>query len=117
MGDLRAQITAVKTGERRFLELVERYGRGRCSTRSGHHGPLGGVARARTRTIPDGVYRRIVHGRRRHRHRQEVPIKVKVIVKGDEMTVDLTDVSRQVAASSTPASPRAKPAPRWRSNA
>src|SRR6266481_10225858 len=27
MGDLRAQITAVKTGERRFLELVERYGR------------------------------------------------------------------------------------------
>ena len=27
MGDLRAQITAVKTGERRFLELVDRYGR------------------------------------------------------------------------------------------
>ena len=27
MGDLRAQVTAVKTGERRFLELVERYGR------------------------------------------------------------------------------------------
>jgi len=27
MGDLRAQITAVTTGERRFLELVERYGR------------------------------------------------------------------------------------------
>ena len=29
MGDLRAQITAVKTGERRFLELLDRYGRGR----------------------------------------------------------------------------------------
>ena len=27
MGDLRAQITAIKTGERRFLELVNRYGR------------------------------------------------------------------------------------------
>src|SRR6266566_4287669 len=27
MGDLRAQITAVKTGERRFLELIKRYGR------------------------------------------------------------------------------------------
>src|SRR6267154_3480507 len=27
MGDLRAQVTAVKTGERRFLELVDRYGR------------------------------------------------------------------------------------------
>ena len=29
MGDLRAQVTAVKTGERRFLELLDRYGRGR----------------------------------------------------------------------------------------
>ena len=27
MGDLRAQITAVTTGERQFLELVERYGK------------------------------------------------------------------------------------------
>ena len=27
MGDLRAQITAVKTGERRFLEMLDRYGR------------------------------------------------------------------------------------------
>src|SRR6185312_5748554 len=27
MGDLRAQVTAVKTGERRFLELIARYGR------------------------------------------------------------------------------------------
>jgi N-methylhydantoinase B len=26
MGDLRAQVTAVKTGEKRFQELVERYG-------------------------------------------------------------------------------------------
>src|SRR6266853_466754 len=26
MGDLRAQVTAVKTGERRFLELLDRYG-------------------------------------------------------------------------------------------
>ena len=27
MGDLRAQVTAVKTGERRFLQLLDRYGR------------------------------------------------------------------------------------------
>src|SRR5215475_5717334 len=27
VGDLRAQVTAVKTGERRFLELITRYGR------------------------------------------------------------------------------------------
>ena len=55
------------------------------------------TARARTRTIPDGVYEAesfmdddgIDVGKR-------MPIKVKVIVKGDEMTIDLTDVSKQV---------------------
>src|SRR5580693_4873159 len=98
MGDLRAQITAVKTGERRFLELVERYGRdavlGAIKAIMDHSEAM---ARARTRSIPDGVYEAesymdddgIDVGKK-------VPIKVRVIVKGDEMTVDLTDVSRQV---------------------
>jgi N-methylhydantoinase B len=98
MGDLRAQVTAVKTGERRFLELVERYGR---------EPVLDGIAaimdhcdksaRARTRTIPDGVYQAesymdddgIDIGR-------PVPIRVKVEVKGDQMVVDLTEVAKQV---------------------
>ena len=98
MGDLRAQITAVKTGERRFLELVNRYGRGEV---------LGAIAaimdqseeaaRARTRAIPDGVYEAqsfmdddgVSIG-------VPIPIKVRVEVKGDEMTIDLTDVSKQV---------------------
>ena len=98
MGDLRAQVTAVTTGERRFLELIDRYGRG---------GVIGGIAaimeqahahaRARTRTIPDGVYEAesfmdddgIEIGKR-------VPIRVKVTVAGEEMIVDLSEVSRQV---------------------
>jgi N-methylhydantoinase B len=98
MGDLRAQITAVKTGERRFLELVSRYGRAEV---------LGAIAaimdqseaaaRARTRAIPDGVYEAqsfmdddgVNIG-------VPIPIKVRVEVKGDEMTIDLTDVSKQV---------------------
>ena len=43
MGDLRAQITAVKTGERRFLELVDRYGRDAGAGRhQGHHGSFRG---------------------------------------------------------------------------
>src|SRR5262245_12496682 len=57
MGDLRAQVTAVKTGERRFLQLIERYGRdavlGAIASIMDHAEAL---ARARTRTIPDGVY-------------------------------------------------------------
>jgi N-methylhydantoinase B len=97
-GDLRAQLSAVKTGEKRFLELVNRYGRDQV---------LGAIAaimetseraaRARTLTIPDGTYEAeafmdddgIEIGK-------PVPIKVKVIVAGDRMTVDLTEVAAQV---------------------
>ncbi|MCA0338751.1 MAG: hydantoinase B/oxoprolinase family protein [Proteobacteria bacterium] len=98
MGDLRAQITAVTTGERRFAELVQRYGK---------EAVLGSVsilmdqseaiARANTRNIPDGVYEAesymdddgVEIG-------QRIPIKVRVEKRGDEMTIDLSDVSKQV---------------------
>src|SRR4029078_12999502 len=54
-------------------------------------------ARARTRTIPDGVYEAeswldddgIDIGKR-------IPVRVKGTVKGEEMTIDLTDVAKQV---------------------
>jgi N-methylhydantoinase B len=98
IGDLRAQITALNTGERRFSELLDRYGREQvlAAIRS-IMDQSEASARARTRTIPDGVYEAesfmdddgVDIGKR-------VPIKVRVIKKGDEMTVDLTEVSRQV---------------------
>ena len=98
MGDLRAQVTAVKTGERRYIELLNRYGReetldaiARIMDQS--------EARARelTRSIPDGVYEAeafmdddgVDIG-------QRVPIKVRIIIAGDEATIDLSDVSKQV---------------------
>ncbi len=98
MGDFRAQLAAVKTGERRFLDMLRKYGRDDV---------LGGIeaimdqsealARARVREIPDGVYEAesfmdddgINLG-------QRVPIKVRVEIKGDRMTVDLSEVSKQV---------------------
>ena len=98
LGDLRAQITALKTGERRFVELLERYGRepvlGAIRNIMDHSEA---AARARTRAIPDGIYEAqsfmdddgVDIGKR-------IPIKVRVIKQGDEMTVDLTEVSRQV---------------------
>lgn len=98
MGDLRAQVTAVKTGERRFLELVDRYGRASVlDSIAAIMDRSEAAARARTRTIPDGVYEAesfmdddgIDIGK-------PVPIRVRVTVKGDEMTIDLSEVSRQV---------------------
>jgi N-methylhydantoinase B len=98
MGDLRAQITAVKTGERRFLELLDRYGQAAVMDSIAEIMDRAEVAaRARTKTIPDGVYEAesfldddgIDVGKR-------IPVRVKVIVKGEEMTIDLSDVSKQV---------------------
>jgi N-methylhydantoinase B len=98
MGDLRAQITAVTTGERRYLQLLDRYGRDAVDKAIRAIMDRAEVnARARTTTIPDGTYEAesfmdddgLEIGRR-------VPIKVRVTVKGEEMTVDLTEVSKQV---------------------
>jgi N-methylhydantoinase B len=98
MGDLRAQITAVTTGERRFLELVERYGKeavlGSIAQIMDHSEA---VARANTRSIPDGIYEAesfmdddgLEIGKK-------VPIRVRVEKRGDAMTIDLSEVSRQV---------------------
>ena len=98
MGDLKAQVAAVRTGERRVLELVAKYGReavlASIESIFDHSEAL---AREAVRDIPDGVYEAdsfmdddgVKIGER-------VPIKVKVIVHGDEMTVDLSEVSDQV---------------------
>src|SRR5256884_2576441 len=98
MGDLRAQVTAVKTGERRFLQLLDRYGRdavlGAIAAIMDH---AEAMARARTRTIPDGVYEAESYmDDDGIEVAKPVRIRVRIVVKGDEMTVDLTNVSKQV---------------------
>ncbi len=98
MGDLRAQIAAVKSGEKRVLEMLAKYGRDEF---------LGGIeaifdqseatTREQIRAIPDGVYEAesfmdddgVDMGK-------PIPIRVKVTVAGDAMTVDLTGVGEQV---------------------
>ncbi|NYT67236.1 hydantoinase B/oxoprolinase family protein [Pusillimonas noertemannii] len=98
MGDLRAQITAVTTGERRFLELVERYGKNEVlaaiDTIMDH---TDAAARAAAVKIPDGTYEAesymdddgVNEG-------VPIPIRVRVEVKQGLVTIDLSDVSRQV---------------------
>ena len=97
MGDLRAQVTAVKTGERRFLQLLDRYGReagARLRSRRSWISRKSRRARARARsptasTKPSPSWTMtasISASRCRSGSRS--------IVKGDEMTIDLTDVSQ-----------------------
>ena len=120
MGDFRAQLAAVKTGEKRFMDMIRKYGRDEV---------LGGieaimdqseaVARERVRAMPDGVYEAesfmdddgINVG-------QRVPINVKVTVAGDQhdgRSHRRVEAGRR--ASTTPASPPAIPARRSRSSA
>jgi N-methylhydantoinase B len=99
MGDFRAQVAAVRTGERRFLEMIGKYGREEVLAAIARiMDQSEAAARARVRAIPDGVYAAesfmdddgVAHGRR-------VPIRVRVEVAGERMTVDLTGVAPQVA--------------------
>jgi N-methylhydantoinase B len=98
IGDLRAQVAAVKMGEKRLLELVAKYGRDALAESiEAIMDQSEAQAREHVRQIPDGVYEAessldddgVDHGKR-------VPIHVKVIVQGDEMTIDLSGVSDQV---------------------
>jgi N-methylhydantoinase B len=98
MGDLRAQITAVTTGERRFLELVERYGKDAVlGSIAQIMDQSEAVARANTRSIPDGIYEaESFMDDDGFEIGKKVPIRVRVEKRGDEMTIDLSEVSRQV---------------------
>jgi N-methylhydantoinase B len=99
MGDMRAQLASIRTGERRVLQLLKRYGNQAFKESIGLvYEQSEKLARASVRQIPDGVYEAesfmdddgVNLGK-------PIPIKVRVEVRGDEMTIDLSGVSPQVA--------------------
>jgi N-methylhydantoinase B len=98
MGDFRAQVAAVKTGEKRFMEMMRKYGRDDVlAAIDAIMDQSETITRERVRAMPDGVYEAesfmdddgVSVGVR-------IPIRVRVEVKGDRMTVDLSEVSKQV---------------------
>ncbi|HEX9454634.1 MAG TPA: hydantoinase B/oxoprolinase family protein, partial [Candidatus Binatia bacterium] len=92
MGDFRAQIAAIRTGERRVTRLLERYGvetfKQSVKVIFDQSEKL---ARAAVQKIPDGIYDAESFmdddGVNIGKH---IPIKVRVEVTGDEMTIDLS---------------------------
>jgi N-methylhydantoinase B len=99
MGDFFAQVAAVKTGERRFSALLQKYGTAQI---------LGAIqqimisseaqARRVVASFPDGVYEAesfmdddgVTAGK-------PIPLRVKVIIEGNQMTVDLSNLAPQMA--------------------
>ncbi len=97
LGDMEAQIAACELGRIRYLGLIEKYGWDvvnncivsfwdRCEA----------VARERIRALPDGEYigesflddDGVVMDK-------TIPLKIKVIVSGDELTVDFSELAPQ----------------------
>ncbi len=98
MGDLNAQVAAVRMGANRFLELINRYGLEAVQTGiKDIMDHTEAIARQHVLSIPDGVYEaESFMDDDGVDHDQRIRIKVKVTVAGDEMCVDLSEVSMQV---------------------
>ncbi len=96
-GDLRAQIAGCRLGERRLGELWKRYGA--ITMRACIHAiwdQSEKLARAAVRAIPDGVYEASSYMDHDFLALDEtLPIQVRVIVAGDEMTVDFSRLPAQ----------------------
>lgn len=97
-GDLDAQVAALRTGERRLLELAERRGAGevreamRSLSAYAERLVRAGIAR-----VPDGEYtgEDVIEGD--GRGGGPFPIRVKLRISGDELEVDFTGTAAQAA--------------------
>jgi N-methylhydantoinase B len=97
LGDFRAQIAAIKTGEARYTALLEKYGA--VAVRESIESIFiesERLARHAVAQIPDGTYEAESFMDDDGIGSTPVPIKVRVVVAGDAMTIDLSDVSPQV---------------------
>jgi 5-oxoprolinase (ATP-hydrolysing) len=98
-GDIEAMISACELATSRFLDITRRYGREAIEQAGqGWIDYSEKMLRAEIAKVPDGVYETEVgylddDGKN---YGKKLPIKVKVIVEGDEITYDLTGSSPQV---------------------
>jgi N-methylhydantoinase B len=98
LGDLRAQIACCRTGEERLQQICRKYG-GATFIEAVRviWDQTDKLVREAVRKIPDGVYEASSFldddGKD---FTKTIPIKVKVEVKGDEFTIDFSNVSEQV---------------------
>ncbi|HLC27688.1 MAG TPA: hydantoinase B/oxoprolinase family protein [bacterium] len=98
LGDLRAQIAACRLGEKRFLELLQKHG---FDTVLRAVQIIADQSEERARKavaqIPDGVYEaESFLDNDGVDLDKTIPVKVRVIVEGTEMTFDYTEMSEQV---------------------
>ncbi|MGA2391918.1 MAG: hydantoinase B/oxoprolinase family protein [Candidatus Lustribacter sp.] len=97
MGDFRAQIASIRTGERRYTALVRKYGLEAVDTCVADiYAMSERKARLAVAAMPDGVYEAQSFMDDDGIGDAPIPIKVRVTIAGDRMTIDLSDVGAQV---------------------
>ncbi|HEV8587358.1 MAG TPA: hydantoinase B/oxoprolinase family protein, partial [Pyrinomonadaceae bacterium] len=98
--DFEAQIGSLKTGEMRLLEIVERRGEKEARDYAAHLIAYSArMMRRAIAAIPDGTYEAEDALDDDGISENEIPIRVRVTISGDEATVDFTGSSSQVVGS------------------
>ncbi|WP_049924036.1 hydantoinase B/oxoprolinase family protein [Halopiger djelfimassiliensis] len=95
LGDLNAQIAAIRTGKQRLRELHGKYGGetvGRCIDRIQNHGER--TAREAVRELPDGTWSAVDYADGTTGDR--IRIEVEVTIDGERVHVDFSGSSEQV---------------------
>ena len=95
IGDLNAQIAAIRTGTRRLRELHEKYGTDTvdaCIERIQNHGER--TAREAVRELPDGTWSAVDHAD--GTKGEPIRIEVELTIDGDEFHVDFSGSADQV---------------------
>src|SRR5262249_25049043 len=98
-GDIEAMIAACELAKRRFLELVRRFGKEAVLGAARDWADYSErMLRREIAKVPDGVYGPEVgwlddDGRNRT---AQLPIQVRVVIEGDELTIDLTGSNPEV---------------------
>jgi hypothetical protein len=99
-GDLTAQIAACRTGERRVLESVAKYGFAKVLAYCGHLLDYSDrMMRALLREIPDGTYRAVDYLDDDGISAKPVPIRVAIRIAGERAQVDFTGSAPQCQGS------------------
>ncbi|MFK8030197.1 MAG: hydantoinase B/oxoprolinase family protein [Gammaproteobacteria bacterium] len=96
VGDMNAQVAAGKTGERRLRDLFDRFGLETISAaRDAIFEQTEKVEREAVRALPDGVYSSDGFLDNDGLGSDPLPVKLKLTVEGDAMTIDLAGSAEQ----------------------
>jgi N-methylhydantoinase B len=97
MGDIEAQLGGVLLGRDQTAKLADKYGvQTYLAAIATILDQTEAATRAKIRAVPDGVYEAESQLDNDGRSEEPVPIRVRIVVDGDEMTVDYSGMAEQV---------------------